>query len=131
MPIIKKLSPTMYGEYENGRKGYWAEDIVTEMMPSAYDTNKTNESKYGYYAEPIIKSLSPSMYGEYENGRKGYWAEDIVREMAPSMYDPEYDYNESNESQYGYYAMPIIKSLSPSMYGEYENGQLRDWKEDL
>ena len=43
-PIIRKLSPTMYGEYENGRKGYWAEDIVTEMMPSAYDTNKTNES---------------------------------------------------------------------------------------
>ena len=80
---------------------------------------------------PIIKKLSPTMYGEYENGRKGYWAEDIVREMAPSMYDPEYDYNESNESQYGYYAMPIIKKLSPSMYGEYENSQLRDWKDDL
>ena len=44
------------------------------MMPSAYDTNKTNESKYGYYALPIVKSLSPGMYGEYENGRKGYWA---------------------------------------------------------
>ena len=89
----------MYGEYENGRKRYQAEDTVTEKIPSAYDTNKTNESKYGYYALPIIQKLSPGMYGEYENGRKGYWAEDIVREMAPSMYDPEeYDYNESNES---------------------------------
>ena len=49
MAIIKNLSPGMYGEYENGRKGYWAEDIVRDMAPSMYDPeeydyNETNES---------------------------------------------------------------------------------------
>ena len=69
----------------NGRKGYWAEDIVREMSPSMYDTNDTNEwGEKGWYAEDITRELSPSMYPS--NGRDGYWAEEILRDSMPTMF---------------------------------------------
>ena len=110
MPYAK--SNESRAEDSNGRKGYWAEDIVREMSPSMYEYD-SNES-YGWYAEPLIKKLSPSMYPEM-NGRQGYWAEDILRESMPTMFGEDNDsHNESDYSENGgeedggYYAMDIL-----------------------
>ena len=53
-----------YGDYElNGRKGYWAEDIVKEAMPSAYHANSGD----GYWAEDIVREAMPDAYEIYSN----------------------------------------------------------------
>ena len=95
VPFPKYKSPTAmmkYGEdnrsreaQTNGRKGYWAEDIIREMSPSMYDTNDTNEwGEKGWYADDIIREVSLSMYPS--NSRDGYWAEEILRDSMPTMF---------------------------------------------
>lgn len=123
-----------YADYDNGdRPGYWAEDIVMEAMPSAYEADNHSNEEEGYWAEDIVIEAMPSAYGEADNHpndsneEEGYWAEDIIREAMPSAYGDNASYyqnetingGDEGDEEGGYFAMDILAAQMPGLYADH------------